>query len=360
MSADEPTPFEWPLVLRTLLGRDDLSPHVARAAMAEILAGRASPAQIAGFVVGLRMKGETVEEMAEFVEAMLDASERVVLGPGTVAVDTCGTGGNDNRRVGAFNISTLAGLVIAGAGAKVCKHGNRRASSTCGSGDLLDALGVAIDLGPEGVARCVAETGFGFCLAPRYHAAMRHAGPTRRELGVPTVFNYLGPLSNPAGVACQVLGVSDPGMAPKMIGVLQARSATRALVVHADDGLDELTTTTTSTILELRDGAIRTYTLDPTDLGLPLASPASIRGGDAGCNAELAGAVLSGEKGPHRDIVLLNAAAGLIAAGIADDLAQGLDAATASLDSGRAADVLQALVRVSNEAKAAEPAPAPA
>lgn len=346
--------FEWPVVLRTLLGRDDLPPQLAREAMAEILAGAATPAQIAGFVVGLRMKGETVEEMAEFVEAMLAASERVVLAPGTVAVDTCGTGGNDNRREAAFNVSTIAGLVIAGTGAKVCKHGNRKASSTCGSGDLLEALGVAIDLGPAGVARCVEEAGFGFCLAPRFHAAMRHAGPTRRELGVPTVFNYLGPLSNPAGVTCQVLGVSDPGMAPKMIGVLQARSATRALVVHADDGLDELTTTTTSTVLELRDGAIRTYTLDPTTLGLPLASPDDIRGGDAARNAGLAGAVLAGERGPHRDIVLLNAAAGLIAAGHVDDLAQGLDAAASSVDGGAASSVLERLVTVSNDAKAAE------
>jgi anthranilate phosphoribosyltransferase len=256
--------------------------------------------------------------------------------------------------VACFNISTIAAFVIAGAGGTVCKHGGRAATATSSSGDLLDGLGVVIDLGPEGVARCVAETGFGFCFAPRYHPAMRHAAPVRKELGVPTLFNVLGPLANPAGVKRQVVGVSDGKLAVKMIGVLEARGAERALVVHGDDGLDEVTTVTTTTALELRDGAIRTHTIDPTEYGIAAPDAAALHGGDVARNVALARSVLGGEKGPHRDIVALNAAAGLLVAGVVEGIGDGYEAAQASIDSGAAAGVLEKVAAVSQAAKAAE------
>jgi anthranilate phosphoribosyltransferase len=347
----------WPAVLRALLAGDDLFTDLAEAAFVEVLEGRATPAQIAGFAVGLRAKGETIQELSGMLDAMLRLAEHVSLPEGTNAVDTCGTGGSQHRRIACFNVSTIAAFVIAGAGGTVCKHGGRAATATSSSGDLLDALGVAIDLGPAGVARCVTETSFGFCFAPRYHPAMRHAAPVRKELGVPTLFNVLGPLANPAGVRRQVVGVSDGKLATKMIGVLEARGSERALVVHGDDGLDELTTTTTSTVLELRDGAIRTYVVDPADLGIAAPSPAALHGGDVVRNVELASSVLAGEKSPHRDIVALNAAAGLIVAGVVDDLGDGYEAAQASLDSGAAAAVLERAAAVSQAAKAAEDSP---
>jgi anthranilate phosphoribosyltransferase len=345
----------WRVVLRSLVARDDLSAEVATAALADILDGTATPAQMAGFIVGLRQKGETVEELSGMIEAMLAAAEHVTLPDGMIAVDTCGTGGSPSRSQACFNVSTIAGLVIAGAGAKVCKHGGRAASATSSSGDLLEALGVVIELGPAGVAACVVEAGFGFCFAPRYHPGMRHAGPVRRELGVPTTFNFLGPLANPAGVTRQVLGVSDPQMATRMIGVLQARGADRALVVYGHDGLDELTTTTTSTVHELRDGEVRTYAVDPADLGIEHVDASALLGGDAARNLELATSVLAGDRGAHRDIVLLNAAAGLVAAGVVDELADGYEAAAASIDGGAATAVLERAVTVSQRAKAAEP-----
>lgn len=348
----------WPAVLRALLAGEDLFSDLAEATFVEILEGRATPAQIAGFAVGLRAKGETIEELSGMLDAMFRLAERVTLPDDVTAVDTCGTGGSSHRRVACFNVSTIAGLVIAGAGGTVCKHGGRAATATSSSGDLLDALGVAIELGPAGVVSCVVETGFGFCFAPRYHPAMRHAAPVRKELGVPTLFNVLGPLANPAHVRRQVLGVSDGKLATKMIGVLESRGAERALVVHGDDGLDELTTTTTSTVLELRDGAIRTYTVDPADHGIALAEPSALHGGDVARNVELATSILAADAGPHRDIVVLNAAAGLVVGGVVDDLGAGCDAARESIDSGRAAAVLENVERVSQAAKAAEAAPA--
>ncbi len=340
----------WPGVLRRLLARDDLSAEAAHAALADVLAGETTPAQLAAFVVALRMKGETIEEMSGMVAAMLAAAERVRLPDELVVVDTCGTGGGTSRRLAAFNVSTIAGFVIAGAGVAVCKHGNRAASSTSGSADLLEAMGVAIDLGPAGVARCVTEAGFGFCFAPRFHPAVRHAGPTRREIGVATVFNFLGPLANPARVRRQVVGVSDPVMAERMVGVLQAGGAERALVVYGHDGLDELTTTTTSTVLELRDGAVRVSEIDPGELGIARAEARAIQGGDVDANLALARHVLDGKPGPHRDLVLLNAAAGLVAGGLVDDLAGGYEAAMASVDSGGAARVAEQAVAVSRQA----------
>ncbi|MDQ4070137.1 MAG: anthranilate phosphoribosyltransferase [Actinomycetota bacterium] len=334
----------WPTVLGSLTRGRDLSAVEVSAAVTEILAGAATSAQIAAFAVGLRMKGETVEEMAALLDVMRAFGERVELAAGSDAVDTCGTGGD---RACTINASTLAALVVAGAGAKVCKHGNRAQSSRCGSADLLEALGVAVDIGPTDVAGCVARAGMGFCFAPRYHPAFRHVGPTRRELGIPTVFNFLGPVANPARVRRQVLGVSDPAMAEKLVGVLVSQGAERALVVYGHDGLDELSTITTSTVVELRDGEVRTYDVDPGALGLKPASLDDIQGGDPAHNAELARRVLDGEPGPKREFVLLNAAAGLVAAGVADDLAEGLEAATASVDEGRASAVLDRLVTVS-------------
>ena len=335
----------WPGVLGTLAARRDLTTAQARAAMAEILDGAATAAQIAGFIVALRMKGETVDELGGLVDAMLAAAERVTLAPDEPVVDIVGTGGD---RAHTINVSTLSALVVAGAGGRVCKHGNRAASSATGSADLLEALGVRIDCGPEEVARCVAEAGIGFCFAPRFHPAMRHAGPPRRELGIATAFNFLGPLANPAGVRRLMIGVADPSMSERMVGVLAARGSERVLVVHGDDGLDELTVSTTSAVVELRDGEVREYPVDPKELGITSAPTEALVGGDPATNAELARRVLAGDAGPHRDVVCLNAAAGLIVAGMVDDLADGLQAAQAAIDGGGAAAALDRLVAASN------------
>jgi anthranilate phosphoribosyltransferase len=335
----------WAPVIGTLSSGADLTADRARAAMAEILDGAATPAQIAGFIVALRMKGETVDELTGMLEAMLAAGERVDLPADMTVVDIVGTGGD---RAHTINVSTLAALVVAGAGGRVCKHGNRAASSSAGSADVLEALGVRIDCGPEEVARCVREAGIGFCFAPRFHPAMRHAGPTRRELGVPTAFNILGPLANPAGARRLMIGVADGAMAERMAGVLAHRGAARALIVHGDDGLDELTISTTSRVVDVRDGAVETYTVDPAALGIATAPADAVVGGDPATNAALARRVLAGEPGPHRDIVMLNAGAGLVAAGLADDLESGLDTARAAIDDGRAAGALDALIAASN------------
>jgi anthranilate phosphoribosyltransferase len=292
------------------------------------------------------MKGETVDEMAGLLSAMQDASELVSLKDLDGVIDTCGTGGDRSHSI---NVSTIAAFVVAGAGAKVCKHGNRAASSACGSADVLEGLGVAIEIDPAAVARCVEDAGIGFCFAARFHPAMRHAGPIRRELGVPTVFNFLGPLANPARVRRQVVGVSDKHMAEKMAGVLRARGSERALVVFGHDGLDELTTTTTSTVVELgEDGELRRYELDPAAHGISRAEPSALQGGDVAANVVATNAVLDGQPGPHRDIVVLNAAAGLMVAGVVPDLAEGLSSAAAAIDDGRAAAALARLIEVSN------------
>jgi anthranilate phosphoribosyltransferase len=335
----------WPEILRTVVARRDLSAEQSRGAMAEILDGAATPAQIAGFVVALRMKGETTDELRGMVDAMLDAAERVTLPDEMAAVDIVGTGGDQAHTI---NVSTLAALVVAGAGGHVCKHGNRAASSSTGTADVLEALGVRIDCGADEVARCVIEANIGFCFAPRFHPAMRHAGPPRRELAVPTAFNMLGPLANPAGVRRLMIGVADGAMADRMIGVLAARGAERALVVHGDDGLDELTTSTTSRVVELRDGEVQSYTVDPGAFGLAPVPREALVGGDPATNAELARRVLAGDRGPHRDIVCLNAAAGLVVAGLAGDLEAGLELAGTTIDDGKAAGALAALVAVSN------------
>lgn len=341
----------WPVTLGHLMDGQSLTRQHAHATMTEILDGAASPAQIAAFMVALRMKGETVEELSGMVQAMLDASTRVEVDTDGPVVDLVGTGGD---RAHTINVSTISALVVAGAGGRVCKHGGQAASSACGSADLLEALGVAITLGPTGVARCVEDAGIGFCFAPRYHPAMRHAGPSRRDLGIPTAFNILGPLSNPGRVKRYLIGVADERMAERMAGVLRANGAVRALIVHGGDGLDELTTTGPSTVVELRDGEISTWSVDPQELGLPRADREDLVGGDAHVNADLARRVLAGEHGPHRDIITLNAGAALMAAGLADDLAAGIAAARASLDSGAAVAALNRLVELSQQEAAAE------
>jgi anthranilate phosphoribosyltransferase len=343
----------WVGVLGRLTRGVDLSAAEAGAALAEILTGRATPVQITAFIFGLRCKGETVEEMTGLVRAMLDASAAVPVGPELQSrlVDTCGTGGD---RSGSINVSTISALVVAGAGVPVCKHGGRASSSLAGSADVLEALGVAIDLGPAGVARCIEEAGMGFCFAPRYHPAMRYAAPVRRELGVQTAFNFLGPLANPARVRRQVVGVGDPSMAATMAGVLVGNGATDVAVVHGADGLDELTTTGLSTIVTWSDGRERPVgafatTVDARRLGLPVATLGDLRGGDATTNAAHARRVLMGEPGPHRDIVLLNAAAGLLVGGAVGDLAEGVALAAGSIDGGDALVTLERLVTVSHE-----------
>jgi anthranilate phosphoribosyltransferase len=353
----------WPGVLGRLLAGESLAADQAESVLGQVLSGDATPAQIAALAVALRAKGESVSEMTGFVRAMVAHAVPLPLPPGTDVVDTCGTGGD---RLRSINVSTIASLVVAASGAKVCKHGGRASSSAVGAADVLEALGAVADLGPAGVARCIDEVGLGFCFAPRFHPAMRHAGPVRRELGIPTVFNFLGPLANPARARFQVVGVSDPSMADKMLGVLAANGARRAMVVHGDDGLDELSTTGPSTIHELirtpdgddpaGDGSVSvsTYRIDPSDFGLARASMEDLRGGDASVNAEAIRRVVSGAVSPHRDISVLNAGAALCVIGQAEDLDAGVRMATLLIDSGRAAGVLDEFVRMTNEAAADE------
>ena len=336
----------WPALLATLMAGKDLTADASGAALREMLGGAATDAQIAAFIVALRMKGETVDEVTGLVSAMMATAEPINLPAGPEAIDIVGTGGAPTRRVHALNVSTMASFVAAGAGARVVKHGNRRASSTSGSFDLLEALGVAVELDGVGVARCVADAGIGFCFARSFHPAMRHVGPVRTQLGVPTVFNYLGPLSHPAGVERQVIGVSDPRVAPTVVGVLAARGAARAMVVTGSDGIDELTITGPSTIHELRDGLVTTRNFDPAEVDIAVVDPAQIAGGDAAANAAIARRVFDGEAGAYRDIVCLNAAAGLVVAGLVDDLATGVELARASIESGSAQRVLDRLVAV--------------
>jgi anthranilate phosphoribosyltransferase len=289
------------------------------------------------------MKGETVAELAALRQAMLDAAERIDLPDGVDAVDTCGTGGD---RSGTINVSSTAALVLAAGDVPVLKHGNRAASSRSGSADVYEALGIPIDLGPDEVAASVVQTGFGFAMAPRFHASMRHAGPPRRELGIPTVFNILGPIANPAGVRRQVVGVADARVAERLLGVLDAAGAVHAMVVHGGDGLDELTTTTTSTVHELRAGQVSTAEIDPSELGLERADAADLVGGSAEDNAAATKAVLGGVPGPQRDIVVLNAAAGFVVADRVHDLAGGVRLAQEVVDDGRAEAKLAQVVAV--------------
>jgi anthranilate phosphoribosyltransferase len=338
--------FSWPHILHKLLAGESLSEAESAAAMEEVMGGAATPAQIAGFVVALRAKGETTEEIVGLVRTMRSFAAKVEAG--SDVLDTCGTGGD---RAGTFNVSTAAAIVCAGAGAKVAKHGNRAASSRCGSADVLEALGVVIDLPPEAVGECIATAGIGFCFAPLFHPAMRHAIGPRRELGVATVFNFLGPLTNPAGARRQVLGISDRRMVDKMVAALGRLGSTHVIAFHGDSGLDELATSGPSEVVELKAGEISRYTLDPEDLGFERVPVEEIAGGTADENAALLRGVVAGETGPRRDVVVLNAAAGLVAAGLAPDIGKGLRSAADAIDSGAARDALERLIETSNRLK---------
>jgi anthranilate phosphoribosyltransferase len=344
----------WPDILARLSRREPLSAQEAEGALGIVLAGDATPAQVGAFLALLHAKGETAAEVTGLARAMVAAAVPCPLDGDAVVVDLVGTGGD---RLASINVTTLAAFITAGAGVPVCKHGNRAASSSVGTADVLEALGVAIEIGPAGVARCVSEAGMGFCFAQRFHPAMRFVGPVRKELGVPTVFNFLGPLTNPARTRHQLVGVSDPTMAPIMAGVFGATGSRHAMIVHADDGLDELSVTSPSTVLEVRgDGSgayeVSEWRVDPAALGLSPATMADLRGGDAAFNARVIRSVLQGEQGPRRDIGILNAAAALMVAGRADDLDAGLVVAAESVDSGRALAVLDGLVATSQDAVA--------
>jgi anthranilate phosphoribosyltransferase len=336
----------WPGVLGKLFRREDLSSQQAAATMDRIFEGDSSAAQISAFISAMRVKGETIDEMSGFVNAMLARAEPFSI-EGDL-IDTCGTGGDRSHSI---NVSTISALIVAAAGLRVCKHGGRAASSQAGSADVLEALGVVIDLGPDGVRRCIEEVGIGFCFAPRFHPAMRHAAPVRRELGVPTVFNFVAPLANPARVCFQVVGVSDPKMAEKMLGVLAGRDCKRAMVVHGGGGLDELSTVGPTDVFELLpDGSVEHRVLDARDLGFARARIEDLRGGDAAANAAAVHGVLDGDKGPYRDIAVLNAAAALVVGGAVGDMVAGVELAGSVIDDGRAAGVLGSLIAVSTEA----------
>lgn len=343
------TERSWPQLISALLRREELTTDDTAWAMNEIMSGNATPAQIAGFVTALRAKGESPAEVAGLVEAMLAHATPVSL-PEEVrsgAVDLVGTGGDGSYSV---NISTMAALVVAGAGVPVVKHGNRAATSACGAADLLEHLGVPLDLSPEAVARCVTEAGIGFCFAPRFHPGFRHAAPVRRELGVPTAFNVLGPLTNPARPGAGAIGCADPRMAPVMAQVFAARGQS-VLLVRGEDGLDEFTVTAPTRVWVTADGTVTEAVVDAVDLGLPRASAEALRGGDPAHNAAVLRRVFDGEQGPVRDAVLLNAAAALAAHhGVDGDLHKalrsGLEEATAALDSGAAAAALERWIAV--------------
>jgi anthranilate phosphoribosyltransferase len=329
----------WPSLLTQLISGTDLDTQDTTWAMDQVMSGVATPAQLAAFVVALRVKGETPAEIAGLADGMLLHACRVHVPQR--AVDVVGTGGDQAHTV---NISTMAALVTAAAGAPVVKHGNRATSSRCGTADVLEALGVAIDLGPAQVARCVAEAGIGFCFAPLFHPAMRHAAGVRREIGIPTAFNVLGPLTNPAQPAAGLVGCADLRMAPVMAQVLADRGAS-ALVVRGDDGLDEITTTTTTSVWVVNGGVVRRDQVDPTALGVPVARREDLRGGDVAVNADAVRHVLAGDPGPVRDAVLLSAAAALVAyrgpsRDLLGDLREMAQRAADAVDSGAAAALL--------------------
>jgi anthranilate phosphoribosyltransferase len=329
--------------IATLVRCENLTEDEAASAFEEIMRGDATPVQIAGFLVALRMKGETVDEITGFARAARAVATPIEI-EGAL-LDTCGTGGDG---LATFNISTLSAIVAAASGAKVAKHGNRAASSMCGSADVLEQLGVKIDLAPASVARCIDEAGIGFLFAPVFHPSFRFAGVPRKELGLRTVFNVLGPLCNPAGAKYQALGVADGSMAGKMAEVLVRLGVERAIVFHAGDGMDELSVSGPSFVIEI-NGSRSEYQLDPAELGLRRAPVDSMRGGGPEENARIAREVLQGAKGPRRDVVLLNAAAALRAAGLAEGWKEGLGVAAEAIDSGRAGEVLQRWAKISQE-----------
>jgi len=338
--------MNWPELLSSLVRGEDQPAEATAWAMERILNGDATPVQIAGFVVGLRSKGETVHELTGLADMMIEFATPIEIGG--PAVDVVGSGGDRSNTV---NISTMAAIVAAAAGARVVKHGNRAASSACGAADVLEALGVVLDLAPEVQPQVVDRVGIGFLFAAQYHPALRHAAVTRRELGIPTIFNFLGPLANPAQPISQAVGVADPRMAELMAGVFASRG-NYGLVVHGGDGLDELTTTTSSTVWVYADGSVVQRELDPLKLGLPRATISDLVGGDAVANAQVVRDVVAGQPGPIRDVVVLNAAAALVAYGkpaparLENDFADELERARQAIDSGAAEFKLQEWIAV--------------
>jgi anthranilate phosphoribosyltransferase len=322
---------------------NSLSEEEAAAVMDEIMSGEATPAQFGAFVTALRLKGETVDEIAGMARVMRQKALRVtVAGP---LLDTCGTGGDHQ---GTFNVSTAAAFVCAGAGLRVAKHGNRAMTSRCGSADVLEALGARIDLTPQQVAECLERTGIGFMFAPAFHPAMKFAAGPRREIGVRTVFNILGPLTNPAGATAQVLGVAEPALAEKMAQVLGRLGCEHALVVHGEDGFDEVSVSAPTQVFELAGGELRCYRVEPSELGLAPAAAQDVRGGSPEENAAALRRVLSGERGALRDFTLLNAAAGLVAGDRATSVSEGIALAAEGIDSGAAREALERFVSVSS------------
>jgi anthranilate phosphoribosyltransferase len=340
----------FPVLIEKLQRRQDLTTDEAAAAMDEIMEGRAQPAQIAGLLVALAMKGERPSEIVGLARTMRAKATKLSRSHGPV-FDTCGTGGD---RAHTFNVSTVAALVLAACGVKVAKHGNRSVSSRCGSADVFEALGVNVAAQPDVVERCLDQAGIAFFYAPTFHPSMRHAAPTRRELGIRTAFNLLGPLTNPAGASRQLVGVPRPELTELVARSLALLGAERAWVVHGADGLDEISTTGYTKVSECRNGAVNTFYVHPSDFNIAKAAPAALRGGNAAENAAIARGVLAGERGPARDIVVLNAAASLLIADAVMTVANGIARAERALDSGTAAAVLDRLVRASNgEAPAA-------
>ena len=323
---------------------ESLSMNDAIDVMREVMEGEATPAQLGSYLTALALKGETPEEIAGFATVMREKSLRV--DPGGTAIDTCGTGGD---RKGTFNISTAAAFVVAGAGLTVAKHGNRAASGDCGSADVLEALGVRIELPPEGVERCLREIGIGFMFAPAYHPAMRYAAPVRREIGIRTVFNVLGPITNPAGVTCQLIGVGYPEVAEKMAEALRLFGTHHVIIVHSDDGMDEISLSSDTNGWEVLDGATRPYVVQPGRLGLSAATPDELRGGDPTANAATMRSVLAGASGPVSDAVVLNSGAALVAGDVAATLLEGIELARDSIAGGRAAEKLDAMIALTQE-----------
>ena len=331
-------------LIDTLMRREDLSAAETASVMEEVMAGRAPVAQLAGFLVALAMKGERPAEIVGLARTMRAQAVPVMRAPGDV-FDTCGTGGD---RAGTFNISSAAAVVIAACGVRVAKHGNRSVSSRCGSADVFEALGVHVAAPPAAVGRCLDEAGIAFFFAPTFHPSMRHAAATRRELGLRTAFNMLGPLTNPAGATRQVVGVPRADWTELLAHALGQLGSTHAWVVHGADGLDEMSTTGHTRVAEWKNGEVHTFYLHPSDVGLPLARPEDLRGGDAVENAAIVRAVLEGRRGPARDVVLLNAAAGLVVAGAVPSLMAGMARAAAATDDGSATRTLAAMARLSH------------
>jgi len=331
--------------IRKIIQRQDLDETEMTAVMTEIMSGEATDAQIGALMAALATKGETYSELAGAARAMRRKATRIQTSAETV-VDTCGTGGDGAHT---FNISTTAAFVVAGCGITVAKHGNRAASSRCGSADLLEAMEVRLDVAPEVVEEAIGAIGIGFLFAPLFHGAMRYAAKARKEVGARSIFNMLGPLTNPAGANCQVLGVYAPELTEMFAQALRLLGTRRAFVVHGHDRLDEITVCAPTRVSELKDGLIRTYDVTPEQLLGRVAKPEDLAGGDPATNAEISKRILAGEKGPKRDVVVVNAAAALIAAGVAGDFSEGIRKAEASIDSGAAAAKLAALVRFTNE-----------